>query len=96
VLAGAFLAPFLYALYWRGATTTSVWACFVFAVALVCSNMLFGYIASPINAGALAMLAGLAIVPLVSRFTTRPNAEAMTTLFQDSYRNLHDEPIDAD
>ncbi|MDR1854916.1 MAG: sodium:solute symporter, partial [Azoarcus sp.] len=39
VLAGAFLAPFLYALYWRGATTTSVWACFVFAVALVCSNM---------------------------------------------------------
>jgi SSS family solute:Na+ symporter len=95
VLAGAFLAPFLYALYWRGATTTSVWACFVFAVALVCSNMRFDF-ASPINAGAFAMLAGLAIVPLVSRFTPKPDIEAMTALFRESYRNLHDSPIDPD
>ncbi|MDR0576984.1 MAG: sodium:solute symporter [Candidatus Accumulibacter sp.] len=96
VLAGSFLAPFLYGLYWRRATTASVWACFIFALALVCSNMAFGYIGSPINAGALAMLAGLAIVPLVSSFTPRPDAEKMDALFRQSYFNLHDNKIDAD
>jgi len=96
VLAGAFLAPFLYGLYWRGVTTASVWACFAFAVSLVCTNMIWGYIASPINAGALAMLAGLGIVPLVSRFTPRPDANKTNTLFRESYFNLHDNKIDAD
>ncbi|MDR2637561.1 MAG: sodium:solute symporter, partial [Zoogloeaceae bacterium] len=81
VLAGAFLAPFLYGLYWRRTTTASVWASFAFALALVCSNMLLGYI-SPINAGALAMLAGLVIVPLVSLVTPRPDAERVDALFR--------------
>ena len=31
-LAGAFLAPFMLGLYWRGVTTSSVWACFVWGV----------------------------------------------------------------
>ena len=96
VLAGAFLAPFLYGLYWRGVTTASVWACFAFAVLLVCTNMIWGYIASPINAGALAMLAGLGIVPLVSCFTPRPDVGKTDTLFRESYFNLHDNKIDAD
>ncbi|MDR2260566.1 MAG: sodium:solute symporter [Azoarcus sp.] len=96
VLAGAFLAPFLYGLYWKRATTASVWACFAFALALVCSNMLLGYVGSPINAGALAMLAGLAIVPLVSFITPRPDAARTDALFRESYANLHDNRIDAD
>ncbi|MDR1350271.1 MAG: sodium:solute symporter [Zoogloeaceae bacterium] len=95
-LAGAFLAPFLYGLYWQRATTASVWACFIFAIALVCSNMLLSYIASPINAGALAMLAGLVIVPLVSLITPKPDAARIRRLFQESYLNFHDERIDAD
>jgi SSS family solute:Na+ symporter/sodium/proline symporter len=95
-LAGAFLAPFLYGLYWKRTTTASVWACFIFAVGLVCSNMVFGYIASPINAGAIAMVSGLVIVPLVSLFTPKPDADATKLLFKESYANLHDAPIDAD
>ncbi|MDR0736190.1 MAG: sodium:solute symporter [Zoogloeaceae bacterium] len=95
-LAGAFLAPFLYGLYWRRVTTASVWVCFVFAVGLVCSNMFWHYIHSPINAGALAMLAGLVIVPLVSLVTPGPDAERVRKLFEESYLNFHDEKIDAD
>ncbi|GHU28358.1 sodium:solute symporter [Betaproteobacteria bacterium] len=96
VLAGAFLAPFLYGLYWERATTGSVWACFIFALVLICTNMLWGYIKSPINAGALTMLAGLVIVPLVSLFTPKPDAASIRTLFKESYRNLHDTKIDPD
>jgi SSS family solute:Na+ symporter/sodium/proline symporter len=96
VLAGSFLGPFLYGLYWQRTTTASVWACFIFALVLVCSNMLFGYIKSSINAGALAMLASLVIVPLVSLFTPKPDAASVQTLFKESYLNLHDIKIDAD
>lgn len=95
-LAGAFLAPFLYGLYWQRVTTASVWVCFIFAVGLVCSNMVLGYIRSPITAGALAILAGLVIVPLVSLVTPRPDAKWVSTLFRESYLNLHDNEIDAD
>ncbi|MDR0529657.1 MAG: sodium:solute symporter family protein [Zoogloeaceae bacterium] len=95
-LAGSFLAPFLYGLYWRGVTAASVWACFAFALVLMGSNMALGYIASPIHAGALAMLAGLVLVPLLSRFTPRPNAKKMEVLFHQAYLNLHDNKIDAD
>lgn len=95
-LAGAFLAPFLYGLYWQRTTTASVWACFIFAVGLVVGNMSLGYAISPINAGALAMLAGLVIVPLVSWLTPRPDAEQTGALFRESYLNLHDMKIDAD
>ncbi|MDR2015475.1 MAG: sodium:solute symporter [Azoarcus sp.] len=95
-MAGSFLAPFLYGLYWQRVTVASVWACFIFAVSLVCVNMALGYPMSPINAGALAMLAGLVIVPLVSWFTPRLDAERTSTLFKESYLNLHDMEIDAD
>jgi SSS family solute:Na+ symporter/sodium/proline symporter len=102
VLAGSFLGPFLYGLYWQRTTVASVWACFIFALVLVCGNMILGlakpggYAMSPINAGALAMLAGLVIVPLVSWLTPRPDAERTSALFRESYQNLHDAKIDAD
>jgi len=78
-MAGSFLAPFLYALYSRRVTKASVWACFAFAIALTVSNV-FGWkpvlwegtAMNPIHAGAIAMLAGLAIVPAVSLFTPKP------------------------
>ena len=58
--------------------------------------MVMGYAGSPINAGALAMLAGLVIVPLVSFITPRPDAARTDALFRESYANLHDNRIDAD
>ncbi len=65
-LAGAFLAPFLYGLYWKGVTRAAVWASFIFGVGITVSNLFFQFIASPINAGAVAMIGGLIIVPIVS------------------------------
>ena len=77
-LAGSFLAPFLYGLYWKRATSTSVWASFLFASLLMIANILFrshfpAVLQSPINAGAFTMLAGMIIVPLVSMFTKAPD-----------------------
>ena len=54
-LAGAFLAPFLYGLYWKGVTKAAVWASFVAGIGITVTNMFWDYISSPINAGAVAM-----------------------------------------
>ncbi len=70
-LAGAFLAPFLYGLYWKGVTRAAVWASFTCGIGITVSNMFFSYIASPINAGAIAMIAGLVVVPVVSLITPK-------------------------
>ncbi|MDR3077084.1 MAG: sodium:solute symporter [Synergistaceae bacterium] len=76
-LAGAFLAPFLYGLYWKKTTAAAVWCNFIFAAVFMISNIFFRpsfppILQSPINAGAFTMLAGLIIVPAVSFFTPRP------------------------
>jgi SSS family solute:Na+ symporter len=81
-LAGAFLAPFLYGLYWKKVTKAAVWASFISGVGITTSNMVFGYIDSSINAGALAMVAGLIIVPLVSLVTPKMNKEKMDQVFE--------------
>lgn len=70
-LAGAFLAPFLHGLYWKGVTKAAVWASFACGVLLTVANMFWKFIASPINAGAVAMIAGLIIVPVVSLVTPK-------------------------
>jgi SSS family solute:Na+ symporter len=81
-LAGAFLAPFLYGLYWKGVTKAAVWACFISGVGITTSNMVFGYIGSPINAGAIAMVAGLIIVPIVSLFTPKIQKQTVDSIFE--------------
>lgn len=80
-LAGAFLAPFLYGLYWRKTTKSAVWASFICGVGITVTNMLFKYIQSPINAGAIAMVAGLIIVPLVSFLTPKLKREKVEEVF---------------
>ena len=81
-LAGAFLAPFMYGLYWKGVTKSAVWASFVCGVLLTVSNMFFKFIASPINAGAIAMVAGMIVVPLVSVITPKMNHEKVDKIFE--------------
>lgn len=80
-LAGAFLAPFLYGLYWKGVTKAAVWASFICGIGITVSNMFFSYIASPINAGAIAMLAGLVVVPLVSLVTPKMEKKIVDEIF---------------
>ena len=81
-LAGAFLAPFLYGIYWKGVTKTGVWASFATGVGITTTNMIFGYISSPINAGALAMVAGLIVVPVVSILTPKMKKEKVEEIFE--------------
>ena len=76
-LAGSFLAPFLYGLYWKKASRLSVWCCFIFSTSLMVLNIFFrsyfpAILQSPINAGAFAMLSGLIIIPLVSMVSKSP------------------------
>lgn len=80
-LAGAFLAPFMYGLYWKGVTKAAVWASFIGGVGITVSNMYLHYIASPINAGAVAMIAGLIIVPVVSLVTPKMNQKKVDGIF---------------
>ncbi len=81
-LAGAFLAPFMYGLYWKGVTKAAVWASFVTGVGITVSNMFIGYIESPINAGAIAMLAGLIVVPVVSLLTPKMDKKEVEEIFE--------------
>ncbi len=77
-LAGSFLAPFLYSLYWKRTTKLSCWVCFVFGSVLMVVDMfapalLPAWMRSPIACGAMAMLLGLIIVPIVSLFSKSPD-----------------------
>ena len=62
-LAGAFLAPFLYGLYWKGASRAGVWCCFIFSTVVMLANVVARssfpvLIQSPINAGAFCPMCG--------------------------------------
>ena len=85
-LAGAFLAPFLYGLYWKRATAASVWASFGFSVVVMLANIFFAdafppLLRSPINAGVFCMIAGLVIVPAVSLLSKPPRKEHLDKVF---------------
>ena len=80
-LAGAFLAPFMYGLYWKGVTRAAVWASFTAGVGITVLNLFFHFIASPINAGAIAMVAGLIVVPVVSVLTPKLKKDRVDEIF---------------
>ncbi len=71
-LAGSFLAPFLYGLFWKRATRAGVWASFAVGVCLTVGNALLSF-TSPITAGALAMIASVLVCPIVSLLTRAPD-----------------------
>ena len=80
-LAGAFLAPFVLGLYWRGVTRASVWACFAWGVGLTAANMFAGNPINPINCGAIAMLGGFVIVPAASLVSSKLPADLVERVF---------------
>ena len=85
-LAGAFLAPFLYGLYWKKATSAGCWCSFLFSVVVMLANIFANsafpvVLQSPINAGAFCMIAGLILVPVVSLFTRRPDSALVDNAF---------------
>ena len=83
-LAGSFLAPFLYGLYWKKATRAAVAASFIFGTGLelvqLCISVHLFTVDNPVLAfifknslysGVFAMVGGLILVPLVSLFTKK-------------------------
>ena len=94
-LAGCFLAPFLYGLFWKKVTRPAVWASFAtglgimiaeFVITSVCkytipNPVLSYFFNSSINAGMLAMLAGLVVVPVVSLLTRKCRPEGVDGMF---------------
>ena len=90
-LAGAFLAPFLYGLYWKRTSKAAVWASFIAGVLIMAGCMyctftgkvfINPFFTSPINAGVLAMLLGLVLVPVVSLFSTPENKQEIDDMFR--------------
>ncbi len=86
-LAGAFLAPFLYGLYWKGTSKISVWCSFIFSTVFMllvispAKSVLPALLQSPINAGAFCMIMGLVIVPVVSLITPKPDRRLVDDAF---------------
>lgn len=85
-LAGAFLAPFLYGLYWKRTSKAAVWVSFVFSTVVMLANVVVKaafpvLLQSPINAGAFCMIAGLILVPIVSAFTKAPDKKLVDEIF---------------
>ncbi|MBS7261634.1 MAG: sodium:solute symporter [Treponema sp.] len=96
-LAGAFLAPYLLSLYWKGVTKTSVVVCFIWGTGLAITQFIFSMtgvnVASfppffalmfktSIHSGSFAMIGGLIIVPLVSLITKKMNKESLDEIFE--------------
>ena len=105
-LAGCFLAPFLYGLYWKKTTKAAVWVSFAtglgitltqFILNAVCKitfeNPVLAYFCgSSINAGMLAMVVGLVIVPVVS-LLTRKSCPAGTEEIFSCYDRMVTVPV---
>ncbi len=83
-LAGAFLAPFLYGLYWKKTTRAAVVVSFIFGVGLEIIQLLIGVglftpttpilsfvFTNSLYSGVFAMVGGLVLVPIVSLLTQK-------------------------
>ena len=79
-LAGAFLGPFVYGLFWKKASTASVWASFIIGIGITVWNFLLPF-APPTLAGAIAILSSLVVVPVVSLVTPQLSAERIEDAF---------------
>lgn len=86
-LAGAFLAPFLYGLYWKRTTKIACWVNFIFSTVFMLAvisplkTALPVLLQSPINAGAFCMIVGLVLVPVISLLTPAPDNKLVDHAF---------------
>ena len=94
-LAGAFLAPFLFGLYWKKTTKAAVVVSFCFGVALEVIQLMIslGVAAAPTNAfwkfvftnslysGVFAMVGGIILVLIISPLTQKTKPEGIENMF---------------
>ena len=95
-LAGAFLAPFLYGLYWKKTTKAAVAVSFIYGVGLeivqLCLSFgLFSFnneflsgvlFKTSLHSGSFAMVGGLIIVPIVSLLTQKTKPKKADEMFE--------------
>ena len=81
-MAGAFLGRLLCGFSWKGVSGAGVWAGLIADVGLTVSMMFIGFIESPINAGAAAMVLGLVVVPVVSLISPKPDKKKVDEIFE--------------
>ena len=80
-VAGSFMAPLLYGLYWKRTTRAGIWAGMVTGLTLaVALFFILGAANSPI-ASTIAMLAPFLVIPLVSLGTAAPEAAVLERAF---------------
>lgn len=94
-LAGAFLAPFLYGLYWKKTTRAAVISSFIFGTGLeiiqlcisvgwikISGGFLSFVFTNSLYSGVFAMVGGLIIVPIVSLLTKKTLPENVDDMFK--------------
>ncbi|MFA7660986.1 MAG: sodium:solute symporter, partial [Anaerovoracaceae bacterium] len=79
-LAGAFLGPFLYGLFWKRANKAALWASIILSLLINITNLITGFTSAPI-AGAVAILLSLVIVPIVSVITPKQDPAFVDRIF---------------
>ncbi|MBS5724421.1 MAG: sodium:solute symporter [Clostridiales bacterium] len=93
-LAGSFLAPFLYGLYWKRTTKASVAVSFLFSSCLMVVQMLISMgvftveggilgliFRNSLYSGVFAMVGGLVLVPLISLLTPKMEKKKVDAMF---------------
>jgi SSS family solute:Na+ symporter len=79
-LAGSFLGPFIYGLFWKRTTKLAVWASMISGVVINGLNFFLG-ITSPTTAGAISMILSLVIVPVFSLISDKKHKEEIDEMF---------------
>lgn len=79
-LAGCFLGPFIFGLFWKGTTKAAVWVALVLGIGINVSNLFFQF-TTPTIAGAGSMLLSLVIVPIVSFVTPKLSFDFIESTF---------------
>ena len=93
-LAGSFLAPFMYGLYWKKTTKAAVWTSFAVGVGVMTTQLIIS-LAKPTLSGVFAlvfqnslysgvctMILGLIIVPVVSLLTQKTKPQNADEVFE--------------
>lgn len=89
-IAGSFLAPFLYGLYWKGTTKAGAWAGLIAGLTCSIGGAVYYGMNSKMapNIGAVAMLVSLIAVPVVSFVTAKIPVKYKEENTDNNYNNI--------
>ncbi len=86
-VAGSFMAPYFYALYWKSATRIGIWSGVLSGLLIVIISFfilgLGGYDKNAPIIASVAIIVPFAVVPIVSLFTSPPKSELIEKAFKN-------------